>query len=58
MNIPDKNQRNRTSLWQLEKMKTIIEDRWEEVWEIVTTRDCSLKSFVVHDPAVPRERDR
>ncbi len=31
MNIPDKNQRNRTSLRQLEKIKTIIEDRWEEV---------------------------
>ncbi len=41
MNIPDKNQRNRTSLWQLEKMKTIIEEHWEEVWEIVTTRERS-----------------
>ena len=40
MNIPDKNNRNRTSLWQLEKMKTIIAERWEEVWKIVTTRDC------------------
>ena len=45
MKIPNKNHRNRTSLWQLEKMKTIIEDRWEEVWEIVTTRDRSLRSL-------------
>ena len=53
MNIPNKNHRNRTSLWQLEKMKTIIAERWEEVWKIVTTRDC-YNCYVNYEGATRR----
>ncbi len=41
MNIPTQNRRNRLPLWQSEKMRSMIESRWEEVWEVVVNRDGS-----------------
>lgn len=32
------NRKNTTPQWQLDKMKTIISDRWEEVWQSVNYR--------------------
>ena len=37
-NLSRNNRKNATPQWQLEKMKTIIDDRWEEVWEAVNLR--------------------
>jgi len=39
MNTPDKNQRSKLPQWQSEKMKSLIEERWSEVWEIVVARE-------------------
>ena len=41
MNPSDKSPRTRTRLplWQSEKMRLMIEERWEEVWRIVITRN-------------------
>ena len=41
MNIPNQNRRNRLSLRQSEKIRSMIESRWEEVWEVVVSRDGS-----------------
>jgi hypothetical protein len=41
MNLSDKNHKNRLPEWQSEKMRMLIEERWSEVWEIVTTRERS-----------------
>lgn len=35
----NKTYRYSAPLYQLEKMRAIIEDQWEEVWNIVITRD-------------------
>ena len=39
MKTSEKNQTNRRQLWQIEKMKSIIEERWEEVQVAVESRD-------------------
>ena len=39
MSIRNSNPRHSIPLWQSEKMRTIIADRWEEVWEIVEARN-------------------
>ena len=39
MNIRNSNPRHGIPLWQSEKMRAIIADRWEEVWDIVETRN-------------------
>ena len=48
MNTLNKNQRNRLPLWQSEKMKALIEERWSEVWEVVVARERYLKSLPPH----------
>ena len=45
MNISNKNHRYRLPLWQLKKMRNIIDDRWEEVWGVVVARDRSLRDL-------------
>ena len=44
MNTRDKNYRNKLPQWQSEKMRTLIEERWSEVWEIVMARERSTKN--------------
>ncbi|MGF1589325.1 MAG: hypothetical protein ACFCU7_08790 [Pleurocapsa sp.] len=39
MNKTKNNQNQRVSQWQLNKMMTIIAQRWQEVWDIVEARD-------------------
>lgn len=39
MNKIKNNHNNRVSQWQLNKMMTIISERWQEVWNIVEARD-------------------
>lgn len=39
MNTPKKNNRNRLPLWQSEKMRGLIEERWSEIWQIVIARE-------------------
>ena len=42
MNRLDRNCKNRLPQWQSEKMRSLIEERWSEVWEVVVARDNSL----------------
>lgn len=39
MDTSEKNRRNRLPQWQSDKMKSLIEDRWSEVWEAVIERE-------------------
>ncbi|MEL6581206.1 MAG: hypothetical protein AAFQ14_15795 [Cyanobacteria bacterium J06621_12] len=39
MNTSEKSHRNRLPEWQSAKMKSLIEERWSEVWEIVVERE-------------------
>ena len=39
MNMRNSNARHGIPLWQSEKMRAIIADRWGEVWDIVETRN-------------------
>ena len=48
MNTPDKSHKNQLPHWQSEKMKTLIEERWSEVWEIVVARERSTKDLLQH----------
>lgn len=45
MNTADTNSTNRRSLWQIEKMRNIIEERWEEVSLAVEAREFGLRSL-------------
>jgi hypothetical protein len=47
MKVPDQNKSNRTRLpkWQSEKMRTLIEERWSEVWQIVIARKRSSQNL-------------
>lgn len=44
MNTSGKNHRNRLPQWQSEKMRTLIEERWSEIWEIVVAREASTQN--------------
>ena len=44
MNISNQNHRCHIPLWQLDKMKNIIDTRWEEVWGVVIARDRYLRN--------------
>ena len=44
MNTPNKNHRHRLPQWQAEKMRTLIEERWSEVWEVVIARERSTQN--------------
>lgn len=45
MNTSEQNQTNRRQIWQIEKMKSIIEERWEEVQIAVEAREFKMKSL-------------
>ncbi|MBE9043798.1 hypothetical protein IQ255_05160 [Pleurocapsales cyanobacterium LEGE 10410] len=45
MNTPDKNRGNRLPQWQSERMRTLIEERWTEVWKIVIARERSAQNL-------------
>lgn len=44
MNTSAENRRNRLPQWQSDKMKSLIENRWSEVWEVVIERERSERS--------------
>ena len=44
MDTSEKNRRNRLPQWQSDKMKSLIKDRWSEVWEAVIERERSERS--------------
>jgi hypothetical protein len=48
MNTPDKNHSSKVPQWQSEKMKSLIEERWSEVWEFVVTREHSGQNSSGH----------
>jgi hypothetical protein len=48
MNSSDKNNKNKLPEWQSEKMRMLIEERWSEVWEIVTARERSSENSASH----------
>jgi hypothetical protein len=48
MNTSNKNHRNKLPQWQSEKMRTLIEERWSEVWEIVVARKRSSQNLHRH----------
>lgn len=48
MNSSDKNNKNKLPEWQSEKMRMLIEERWSEVWEIVTARERSSENPASH----------
>lgn len=39
MNRTRNNQKNAIPQWQSEKMRSLITERWEEVWQIVEARE-------------------
>lgn len=39
MNQVENNQHYRVSQWQLNKMRNMIAERWQEVWKVVEDRD-------------------
>lgn len=39
MNRTKNTQKNAIPQWQSEKMKSLITERWEEVWQIVEARE-------------------
>ena len=41
MNTSERKRRNRLPQWQLDKMRSLIEDRWSEIWEAVVIRERS-----------------
>ncbi|MBE9045827.1 hypothetical protein IQ255_15680 [Pleurocapsales cyanobacterium LEGE 10410] len=45
MNRLDRNCKNRLPQWQSEKMRSLIEERWSEVWEIVVARENSSENL-------------
>lgn len=48
MNTSEKNQTNRRQVWQIEKMKSIIEERWGEVQIAIESRNLNQKGL--HNP--------
>lgn len=46
MSKSDKKKSNRLPEWQSAKMKTILEERWSEVWETVVAREHSSENQV------------
>ena len=54
MSTPKKNHRNKLPQWQLEKMRTLIEERWSEVWEVVVARERSAQSLHEYSRSLQR----
>lgn len=48
MNSSNKNHKNRLPEWQSIKMRMLIEERWSEVWEIVTARERYSHNSAAH----------
>ncbi|MGL5833337.1 MAG: hypothetical protein ACRC1Z_08905 [Waterburya sp.] len=40
--------KNKLPEWQSEKMRMLIEERWSEVWEVVTARKRSSQNSARH----------
>ncbi len=53
MNKLDKHHRNKLPQWQSEKMRTLIEERWSEVWEVVMAREHSAQNLLQHSRNSP-----
>jgi hypothetical protein len=41
MNTSERKHGNRLPQWQSDKMRSLIEDRWSEVWSVVVSRERS-----------------
>ncbi|MEL6928077.1 MAG: hypothetical protein AAFO95_05545 [Cyanobacteria bacterium J06600_6] len=39
MNTSPKNNKNRLPEWQSARMRSLIEERWSEIWDIVVARE-------------------
>ena len=48
------NNRNRLPQWQSEKMKSLIKERWSEVWEIVVARKREEQNSHEYLKSLPR----
>ncbi|WP_158260696.1 hypothetical protein [Pleurocapsa sp. CCALA 161] len=48
MNTHDRNCKNRLPQWQSAKMRSLIEERWSEIWEIVVARERSEQNLHEH----------
>ncbi|MGF1591543.1 MAG: hypothetical protein ACFCU7_20330 [Pleurocapsa sp.] len=48
MNTLDKHFKSKLPQWQSEKMRTLIEERWSEVWEVVMAREHSAQNVLQH----------
>ena len=50
----DNHNRNRLPQWQSEKMKSLLEERWSEVWEIVVARERLGQNSLEHSRGLQR----
>lgn len=48
MHKSTKNQSNRLPQWQAEKMRSLLEEGWSEVWEVVVARQRSVENSHQH----------
>lgn len=48
MNPSNKSHNYRLPHWQSERMRTLIEERWTEVWKIVVARERFAKNLHEH----------
>lgn len=53
MNTLEKSNKNRLPQWQSERMKSLIEERWSEVWEIVVAREHSSQNLQERSESLP-----
>jgi hypothetical protein len=44
-NTSGKNRKNITSKWQIKRMKMMIVERWEDVWDTVKLRENYRREF-------------
>ncbi|MEM6614656.1 MAG: hypothetical protein AAF652_20920 [Cyanobacteria bacterium P01_C01_bin.72] len=54
MNMSEKSHRNKLPEWQSAKMKSLIEERWSEVWEIVVERERINRQLHLHSRGLPQ----
>lgn len=48
MNASNENNRNKLPQWQSAKMRSLIEERWSEVWEVAIARERSKQDLSEH----------
>ena len=53
VNTSNKDHKNKLPQWQSEKMRTLIEERWSEVWEVVVARERSDEDLHQHSRSLP-----